>query len=425
MRGKEENSFASAKDNYEKMQQMIAAGTRFDFHDDRSPRIVPRYVVPVVDKRVVEIPIENTQADLPEPKKRGARAPKRPPKKFHMPDGVRTGFVKASRMEASDDEEGDVETTSTNRITSYKRKVPGVILEPIPALEDVLLNTRQERELEAKYQNVPEGHDSAIAPPRLNQYPNQQRKLALTGRIGHSRNTHRTVQMLQNMHKVDNNRISLLERTSQSTNHDILEGQDRLISMDEYEDMINLPPPKVVTKRAPKAKASKPKTKKTEPKKPVAKEPKQPAAKKARQSKAIKPTKAVPRRPMAFDAVDEALGSSPPRTSPRMFMPSQGISLGGSDTSGEDEDEFPDSELQDFIVGTDEEVEQLPTSPVSVRMVQSSKNADLTMLMEDDDDYDLPDDPLMAPTRTLVSGGNAKKTATSKRKRRVVEDSSD
>lgn len=33
-----------------------------------------------------------------------------------------------------------------------------------------------------------------------------------------------------------------------------------------------------------------------------------------------------------------------------MFAPSQGISLGGEDTSGEDEDEEPESELRDFVV---------------------------------------------------------------------------
>ncbi|KAJ5894977.1 hypothetical protein N7495_006668 [Penicillium taxi] len=95
MKGKEEESYAKAKDNYEKMQEMIASGTRFTFHDDRSPRILPAGIRPVVEKRIIDIPPENSQADLPEPKRKG-RVPKRPPKKFQMPDDVETGFTRAS-----------------------------------------------------------------------------------------------------------------------------------------------------------------------------------------------------------------------------------------------------------------------------------------------------------------------------------------
>ncbi|KAI4793109.1 P-loop containing nucleoside triphosphate hydrolase protein, partial [Aureobasidium sp. EXF-8845] len=69
MNEKEVPDFEKAKDNYEKMQGMIASGKDFTFHDDRSPRILSRETQPTVDKRVVEIPVENSQAELPEPKK--------------------------------------------------------------------------------------------------------------------------------------------------------------------------------------------------------------------------------------------------------------------------------------------------------------------------------------------------------------------
>jgi ATP-dependent DNA helicase MPH1 len=98
MQGKEENDANKAKDSYERMQELIANGSHFTFHEEISRRIVPADVKPVVDRRIVDIPPENSQQDwLPEPKKNGRT--KKPPKKFHMPDGVLTGFVTAGRMD--------------------------------------------------------------------------------------------------------------------------------------------------------------------------------------------------------------------------------------------------------------------------------------------------------------------------------------
>jgi ATP-dependent DNA helicase MPH1 len=103
MRGKEEEAFAKSKDNYEQMQKMIASGTRFNFRHDLATRIVPKDISPTVDKRHVEIPLENTQDhSLPEPKRWPSKAKKKSAKKFHMPDGVETGFRKASML-AKDD----------------------------------------------------------------------------------------------------------------------------------------------------------------------------------------------------------------------------------------------------------------------------------------------------------------------------------
>ncbi len=99
MRGKEEEAFAKSKDNYEQMQKMIASGTRFNFRHDLATRIIPKDISPTVDKRHVEIPLENTQDhSLPEPKRRPSKAKKKPAKKFHMPSGVETGFRKASML---------------------------------------------------------------------------------------------------------------------------------------------------------------------------------------------------------------------------------------------------------------------------------------------------------------------------------------
>jgi len=193
MKGKEENNFVKAKDNYEKMQQEISTGTRFTFHDEQNRRIVPKDVQPVVDKRVIDIPPENTQPDLPEPKRKG-RAPKRPPKKFHMPDGVRTSFVRASRADESGASEVDNVPASPPPI---RAKTP--TLEPIPSLEEVLLTAAEEREFERTYLDVKGDTPQVVEVPRLDAFPKLQLSLRRTKHVIHGRATKRTVSVLSTM----------------------------------------------------------------------------------------------------------------------------------------------------------------------------------------------------------------------------------
>lgn len=192
MRGKEENNFIKAKDNYEKMQKEIASGTQFNYHEEQSRRIVPKDIQPIVDKRHIEIPPENSQADLPEPKKRG-KAPKRPAKKFHMPDGVRTGFVKASRMEedqATDD--GSIMSCSPVREVI---DTP----EPIPSLDEVLLTAAEQNEFARSYLNIADDTPQVVEIPRLDAFPDLQRSQRPTKHIKHGRATTRFVNMLGSM----------------------------------------------------------------------------------------------------------------------------------------------------------------------------------------------------------------------------------
>ena len=189
MKGKEEDNFVKAKDNYEKMQKEIAAGTKFNFRDDRSRRIVPKDTQPVVDKRHVEIPFENTQAGLPEPKRR-AKVPKRPPKKFHMPDGVRSGFVKASRIDdasLSDDE---------NAGHSLQTRVTP---EPIPLTHEALLTAAEESKLARDYLDVQDDAPNFVEPPRLDAFPKLQKVLRPTKFVGHGRATTTFVTMMESM----------------------------------------------------------------------------------------------------------------------------------------------------------------------------------------------------------------------------------
>ncbi|RAL12109.1 3'-5' DNA helicase [Aspergillus homomorphus CBS 101889] len=193
MQGKEEESYIKAKDNYEKMQQMIASGTRFAFHEDQSPRILPSGIRPVADKRAIDIPEENTVRELPEPKRRG-RVPKRPPKKFHMPDNVETGFTKASSLA-----EGGNKRRETKK---SKARTPTPEPVSLPALEDVLLTPAQQNELDVHYGKVGQPDAPSICNPRTDAFP----RLQLTPRpikaVQHGSLTRRMIGTLQKMDRV-------------------------------------------------------------------------------------------------------------------------------------------------------------------------------------------------------------------------------
>jgi ATP-dependent DNA helicase MPH1 len=195
MRGKEEESFMKAKDNYEQMQKMISSGERFAFRHDLSVRIIPRDVKPIVDKRDIEIPFENTQdKSLPEPKKRSAKSKKKPLKKFHMPDGVETGFQTASRIKV----EGTDLTDSGIALAPKKvKKVQETELAPIPSLEAALLDSSETAELERRYQHIPGLDVAEVEIPSLTSHPLAQRSLRRTAKVAHGRFTKKSVRLFQ------------------------------------------------------------------------------------------------------------------------------------------------------------------------------------------------------------------------------------
>ncbi|KAL2863945.1 3'-5' DNA helicase [Aspergillus lucknowensis] len=195
MQGKEEESYLKAKVNYEKMQQLIASGTQFRFHEDRSPRILPAGIKPAPDKRQIDIPDENSIEDLPEPKKRNGRLPKRPKKQFHMPDDVETGFTKASRL---------TETSKKKPKAKEKPKprMPTPEPAPVPDLEDVLLNTAQQKELQRHYQDIGGTSPQFIRYPRSDAFPKLQLVQRPTKMVKHSVLTRRVVGALQRMNQV-------------------------------------------------------------------------------------------------------------------------------------------------------------------------------------------------------------------------------
>ncbi|KAL4929295.1 3'-5' DNA helicase [Aspergillus undulatus] len=200
MQGKEEENYLKAKDNYEKMQQLIASGTQFTFHDDRSPRILPSGVKPVADKRHIDIPDENEAGDLPEPKKRKARVPKKPPKQFHMPDNVETGFTKASTLAGSSKSK---EKTPAKPKEKRKPRAPTPEPVSVPDLDDVLLTPAQQRELERHYQNVGGTSPEYIRYPRSDAFPQLQSVQRPTKLVKHGSLTTRVIDALHRMKQVN------------------------------------------------------------------------------------------------------------------------------------------------------------------------------------------------------------------------------
>ncbi|KAH7364209.1 hypothetical protein BKA65DRAFT_490732 [Rhexocercosporidium sp. MPI-PUGE-AT-0058] len=193
MKGKEEHSFIQAKDNYEQMQKMISSGARFNFRHDLSVRILPRGIIPVVDKRLIDIPIENTQNPaLPEPTRRAARGKKKPPKKFHMPDGVEIGFRKASNLTG----EG---STLTDLGVTVKRKAPPKPqqdqLTPIIPTESVFLTPAQEREFMDKYITICGDESQEVSFPTLTSHPVSQRSLGPAVNVAHGQQMRRNVKL--------------------------------------------------------------------------------------------------------------------------------------------------------------------------------------------------------------------------------------
>lgn len=197
MRGKEESDYYKAKDNYQKMQAKIESGKEFKFHEDLSPRIVPREVAPAVDKCVVDIPVENTQPGSVEPKRRKPKTAKKPAKKFHMPDGVETGFtfLGNGKMKKSKDRPKENVKSSTAKKDHE--------LAPLPSLDGVLLSEVEEHELEDRYIRLAGMKDEFIQYVRFDAFPEEQRRLGTTGNVKHSRVTKSLVGAFKAMRNQD------------------------------------------------------------------------------------------------------------------------------------------------------------------------------------------------------------------------------
>ena len=433
MRGKEDNDYAKAQDNYTYIQKTIADDSKYNYRDDQSPRILPKDVKPVVDKRIIDIPAENTQpVDLNEKnrKRRGKGKVKKPPKKFHMPDNVRTGFVTASRMDS--DQEDEEDRPAPKKAAPAKKKTPkkrplSPAPEPaqIPFLDDVLLTAEQERELERKYAQTSDNAQNAlIQAPDPSAFPDSIRSLGGHKYVAHGRAALAVSKAMRAVRDIppDQERILKMKDLFNKKDLDDLTGvRARLVSPEPAAAQVSeddLPEAPPAGRPAPKAK------------KPRAR----PAPKK----------KAPARRENHYgsDAMEGA-ESSPEPTPANMRIGTQGIDLGSSDTSGEEAEEEPDSELEAFVARSDDPIEMLSSSlpdtqqrPVTKKGGRlKAKTKPMPILMESDDEdedsdetskgsravVDLEDDDGMVRVSDMdddepVAAGRTKK-------RRVVQDS--
>jgi ERCC4-related helicase len=389
MEGKEERDATKAKDNYEKMQELIAEGSRFVFHDEISRRILPRDVQPVVDMKAVEIPPENSQADwLPEPKKKRGRAPKKPAKKFHMPDGVLTGFVTAARM--------DEEIVPKARGKKTPIVYPSEEVYQLPPLESVFLDDTAASDLEIRYQTVFD--EDVIGALNLSAHADQQRQISRTHLFRqHGRTTQSFVATLQRMHNMDDDSIEKLQSnlggancTSMSEHSVVVSDVEEGLTVPEEvwadDDPASqaFPIPEAGPGPKTKAKASKPKcppmnAPRTEilpakaPRKPPGRPRKDPSATTpARPQRATSDTPKTPRTKTPnwrmSELAGEAASSSPPPTDPQMRFASQAETIGSDDTLGADDLQDTqayrlDSDLVSFIAEDDEDVDmEVPES---------------------------------------------------------------
>jgi ATP-dependent DNA helicase MPH1 len=392
MRGKEDNDYAKAQDNYAYIQKTIADDSKYNYRDDQSPRILPKEVKPEVDKRMIDIPTENTQpVDLNEKnrKRRGKGKVKAPPKKFHMPDNVRTGFVTASRMDS--DAEGSEDKPAPKKKAAAKKKAPAkakqrpVTLPPepaqIPFLDDVLLSAEQQRELDQKYaQTSDNAQNTVIQAPDPSRLPESLRLLGAHQYVGHGRAAMAVSKAMQLVQSTDSDRVDAMKACfDEDVLKDLTGARARLVDPEivAYVSDNELP-------EAPVAKAA-----------PKVKNPRGRPAKK--QNPAQKQTPARQRNNYGSDAM-EGEESSPEPTPANMRIGTQGIDLGSHDTSGEEDDEEPDSELEAFVARSDDPIEtfssSLPNtqhfagSPKKGGRLKTRKQAPIIMESDEDEDED-------------------------------------
>jgi ATP-dependent DNA helicase MPH1 len=403
MEGKEENDWLKAKDSYQHMQKEIANGDKFIFHEDRSRRILPRDVIPVVDKREVEIPIENTQrapGELPTPprKRRGKAKTK---KKFNMPDGVETGFVTAAGTSFG--------TSATASIERGKQAPVLQDYEPVPTLESVYLRDSEIQTLEIRYQytHIGADEDSYVLTPALDKYPEHQRQLGRTHFTPHGRVTKAFVTAMSRISDLDEYSAGKYEAAFREGDLHLRDTHGVLVS--DVDTVAPQKPKRQLKKKPPPAAKATPKSKRLPP----------PSA--HRRRTAQPPSSAV-----------EAAESSPPTTDPLFAIRSQAIDLGSCDTppnTGPQRTQ-EDSDLDGFVVGDDEAVQMdedgdddsLPGSSWLVKAVARGRNVTEKSASNEchemiDDDDDLPD------IEELVRGRESGKRLLPPRKRRVIDES--
>ena len=161
---------------------------------------------PVPDLQNIVPPVEEKQKEVKGKKKM-------PPKKFFMPEGVEAGFVKASRIgkkRAADSGGGD-EDREVKKRGKFDETSD---LAPYCAADSTagLLTETQQKEFEKNYLNMYGDEEVVITMPRMDAFPERQRRLTRTKFVEHGRVTKAVVGMLNRMteYEFDETRVEKL-----------------------------------------------------------------------------------------------------------------------------------------------------------------------------------------------------------------------
>lgn len=211
--GKEANKWEKANDNYRWIQNKIALGTDFQYAVDLSPRIIPIEIEPTCEKRFIDPPPENLEP-APAKEKFSRTRKKAPPRKFHMPDGVETGFTTAAKLggfknaSSLSSKQADIPNGDDEEDDFLLEDVHEEVSQDVTNTEAGLLTSDQEDELKRLYRTVYSGDDNQVVGyPQLDAYPQEQRKLSRTVHLKHGRTTKSFVNMIRNIHDMDDYRI--------------------------------------------------------------------------------------------------------------------------------------------------------------------------------------------------------------------------
>jgi ATP-dependent DNA helicase MPH1 len=262
-----------------------------------------------------------------------------------MPDNVRTGFVSASRIDsdAEEDEDKPAPKKATKKAATARVKKKPVTPPPepaqIPFIDDVLLSAEQQRELVRKYaQTSDNAQNTVIQAPDPAKLPESLRSLGGYKYVGHGRAALAVSKAMQLVQSIDTDRVDMMRaRFDEKDLKDLTGARAWLVNPEGIANISEDELPEVpVTK--PFANAKKP-----------------------RGRPAKKQTPARQTNNYGSDAM-EGEESSPEPTPANMRIGTQGIDLGSHDTSGEEYDEEPDSELDAFVARSDDPIETFSSS---------------------------------------------------------------
>ena len=134
-----------------------------------------------------------------------------------MPGGVRTGFVRASRVNDS--------SSGEERPMGKRRAAKADVLVEIPALDQVLLKPAEEASFDKDYRDIGGSQPQLVEFPRLDAFPTLQRCERPHETVRHSKKTTGLVKTLKRMQACTRENLGHFERNLDPADRDSIDGQ--------------------------------------------------------------------------------------------------------------------------------------------------------------------------------------------------------